>query len=199
MPEVDDTLRNTLRSLRYEPSPDKLHEVMHLPQFEDILKRVLIFEKGSDGELTVNCLKDVSLLLSLVSAIRVCNIDQHLQAERNIIYLAFAYDHQNYTRCNTYQKVYLSHLKQIDHPAFHDLKTKGIGGSMTGEEFSSIRGDSFTELLNKETKSTAGPFCYRSSTDIDAINCWVNTIHVHTLLRKELHKCLHMKTGSKHK
>ena len=90
---MDDTLRKNQRSLRCEPSPDKLLEVMQLPQFEDIVERVPAFEEGSDVELTVNYLKDVSLLLSFVSAVRECNIEQHLQAERNIIYLAFAYDH----------------------------------------------------------------------------------------------------------
>ena len=90
---MDDTLRNNQRSLRCEPSPDKLLEVTQLPQFEDIVERVPAFEEGSDVELTVNYLKDVSLLLSFVSAVRECNIEQHLQAERNIIYLAFAYDH----------------------------------------------------------------------------------------------------------
>ena len=108
---------------------------MQLLQFEDIVERALTFEKGSDVELRVNYLKDVSLLLSLVSAVRECNIQQHLQAKRNIIYLAFAYGHQNYARYNIYQNVYLSHLKQIDHPAFHDLKNKGIGGRITGEKF----------------------------------------------------------------
>ena len=112
---------------------------------------------------------------------------------------AFAYEHQNYAHYNTYQNVYLSHLKQIDHPAFHDLKTKGIGGSITGEIFSAVHGDLFTELFNKETKSTAVPFRSGFSTNIDAVNCWVNTIHIHALLRKELLKYVLMKTGSKHK
>ena len=76
---------------------------MQLPQFEDIVKRVLTFEKGSDGDLTINYLKDISFLLSLVSAVRECNIAQHLLAERNVIYLAFDYDLQNYARYNTYQ------------------------------------------------------------------------------------------------
>ena len=92
---------------------------MQLPQFEDILKRVLTFDKGSDGKLTLNYLKDVSFLLSLVSVVRECNIAQHFLAERNVIYLAFTYDHQNYARYNTYQNVYLSRFKQIDLLAFH--------------------------------------------------------------------------------
>ena len=54
---------------------------MQLPQFEDIVQRVLTFEEGSNGELTVNYLKDVSLLLSLVFAVRECNIEKHLHVE----------------------------------------------------------------------------------------------------------------------
>ena len=119
------------------------------------------------------------------------------QAERKMIYLAFAYDaYENYARYNTYQNVYLSNLKQTDHPAFKDLESKGIGGSITGEKFSVIHGDLFTELFNKETKGTAGPFRSGFSTDIEAVNSWVNTVHIHTLLRKELQKNLHMKTVS---
>ena len=62
-----------------------------------------------------------------------------------------------------------------------------------------FHGDLFLELFNKETKIAAGPFRSGFSTDTDAVNCWVSTIHIHTLLRKELHKCLHMKTSSRHK
>ena len=85
---IDDTLRNTLRSLKCELSPDKLLEVIQFPQSEDIVELVLTFEEGSDGELTVNYLNDILLLLSLVSAVRECNFEQHLHAERNMIYLA---------------------------------------------------------------------------------------------------------------
>ena len=68
---------------------------MQLPQFDDIVEHVLTFEKGSDDELTVNYLKDVSFLLPLIFAVRECNIEQHLLTERNMVYLAFAHDHQN--------------------------------------------------------------------------------------------------------
>ena len=56
-----------------------------------------------------------------------------------------------------------------------------------------------TELFNRETKGTSGLFRSGFSTDIDAVNTWVNTIHIHALVRKSLHKVLHMKTSSKHK
>ena len=100
-------------------------------------------------------MKDVSLLLSLVSVVRECNIEQDLQAERNMNYLVFAYDHQNYARYNTSKFLPIPSRINRYHPAFHDLKTKGIGGSITGEKCSAVHGDLFTELFNKESKSTA--------------------------------------------
>ena len=46
---MNDTLRNTLQSLQSEPSPDKIHKVMQLLQFEDIVVCVLTSGTGSDG------------------------------------------------------------------------------------------------------------------------------------------------------
>ena len=110
-----------------------------------------------------------------------------------MIYLAFAYDHQSYAHYNTYQNADLSYIKQTDHPAFHDLKIDHsafqdlIGGSITGQKVSANHGDLFKELLNKETNGSVDPFHFGFSTDIDTRNYWVNTIHIHTLLTKELH------------
>ena len=52
----------------------------------------------------------------------------------------------------------LQGIKRTEHPAFHDLKTKGYGRSISGGKFSTIYGDLITELFNKETKGIAGPF-----------------------------------------
>ena len=110
--------------------------------------------------MTVSYLQDVSVLLSLVSAVRECNLEEHLQAERKLVdlALAFDFDDQNYGRYNCYQNVFLRNLQQTSHPAFEELELKGLGGSLTGEPFSSIHGDLMTELFNRETKGTAGPF-----------------------------------------
>ena len=79
--------------------------------------------------------------------------------------------------------------------SFQELKIKGMSGSLTGDTFSAIHGDLMTELFNRETKGTSGPFRSGFSTDIDAVNTWVNTIHIHAMLRKGLHRLLHMKTS----
>ena len=104
----------------------------------------------------------------LLLTVREWNIEQYLQAERKMIYLAFAYDHQNYAHYNTYQNVYLSHLKETEHPVFQDLKTKGISGGITGAKFSAICGDFFAEFFRKENKGKSSPFCSRFSADMDA-------------------------------
>ena len=172
-----------------------------MSQFEEILERALIFEKASDGELKVNYLKDVSFLLSLNYAVRECNIEKHLLTERNMIYLAFAYDHQNYACCNTHKNFYLYPLKQLGYTSFHDLKIREIGRGITGEGFTEIDSNLFTEFFNKEAKRTVDLFRFGFSTiqTLDGVNCCVNTVHIHTLLRKQLHKCLQVKTGSEHK
>ena len=95
-------------------------------------------------------------------------IEQYLQAEKKMIYLAFAYDHQNYAHYNTYQNVYLSHLRETEHPVFQDLKTKGISGGITGAKFFAICGDFFAEFFRKENKGTSSPFCSRFSADMNA-------------------------------
>ena len=149
--------------------------------------------------MTVSYLQDVSVLLSLVSAVRECNLEEHLQAERKLVDLALAFDHQNYGRYNCYQNVFLRNLQQTSHPTFEELELKGLGGSLTGEPFSSIHGDLMTELFNRETKGTAGPFRSGFSTDSEKVNTWVNTIHIHSALRVALHQSLHLKTSSIHK
>ena len=172
---------------------------MEQPDFKGLVKQILHFEQGSDAELTVAYLRDVSLTLSLVGSVREANIEKHLQAEQKMACLTHAYDHPNHARYEAYQNAYLMHLKQTGHDAYKELKIKGIGGSITGEKFSAIHGDLITELYNKETKGTAGPFRAGFSTDIEAVNNWVNTIHIHALLRTSLHRVLSIKTSSKHK
>ena len=149
---------DVMRQLRFNPTTETIENLMKLQEFNDIVSCVLQYEKGSDAELTVNYVKDICLMLSLVAAVRESDIEKHLQAEQKMTCLSFAYDHHNYARYNTYQNVYLSDLKQSNHVAFQQFQSKGMGGSITGEKFSAVHGDLITELFNKETKGTSGPF-----------------------------------------
>ena len=64
----------------------------------------LMFVTG-DGprfQMTMQYLKDVSLMVTIVSAVREGVIDKHLQAEREMLKLVFAIDHVHYARYNTF-------------------------------------------------------------------------------------------------
>ena len=60
--------------------------------------------------MVLNYLKDVSAMLTIVSAVRTGNVTQHLQAERQMLKLAFAFDQINYARYNSSQHAFLSNL-----------------------------------------------------------------------------------------
>jgi len=161
-----------LQKLRQTPTYDNLNNVMESADFNALCGEVLSFADGTEGHLTVTYLKDVSLILALVSAVREGNFERHLQAERKMAGLCFAFDHPNYARYVSYQHVYLSHLKDVNREAYEDLVRKGFGASLTGQSFSSIHGDLVTEYFNRTTKGTSGPLRagYR---DTDALNIWV--------------------------
>ena len=89
--------------------------------------------------------------------------------------LVFAFDHVNYSRYNSYHHIFLTEVKRLNSPAYQDLKHSGYGASLTGSHVSGLHGDLMTELFNKETKGTAGPFRSGYSTDMQSVNTWVRT------------------------
>ena len=72
------------------------------------------------SQMSIQYLRDISIMLSIVSAVREGCIDRHLQAEREFLKLAFAFDHVNYSRYNSYQHVLLSDLKQKNDETYSD-------------------------------------------------------------------------------
>ena len=84
--------------------------------------------------------------------------------------LTFVFDHQNYARYGSYQHVYLDNLMRSNSRAHEDLMKRGFGASITGQKFSTIHGDLITELFNKQTKGTSGPFRFGFGTDFEAVN-----------------------------
>ena len=124
------------------------------------------------------------------------NFERHLQSERNMLSLTFAFDHQNHARYGSYQHAYLNNLKTSNTQAYEDLLKRDFGGGITGQSFSTIYGDLITELFNGQTKGTAGgPFRAGFSTDIGAVTSWVKTIHIHCKLRDSLKDLLQTKTS----
>ena len=108
-------------------------------------------------------------------------------------------DHQNYVRYGAFQHVNLQSLRKENKEEFNELKEKRFGASLTGDVFSTIHGDLVTELFNKDTKGTSGPFRCSFSINIDSVNIWVNMIHIYIMLKVALRQQLHLKASSRDK
>ena len=192
-------LLSSLVALRKQPSSSTVDNVVKSPGFESLLSDLTRAKECTEASMTIAYLKDVSSMLAMVSAVREGNIERHLQSERDMLNQVFAFNHQNYARYCSFQHVYLRSLEEQSYPAFGELKTKGLGGSIGGKPFSSIHGDLMTELFNKETKGTAGPFRSGFSTNTEAVNTWIRTIHIHSKLQETFREQLILKTSSTHK
>ena len=93
-------------------------------------------------------MKDVSCLLELVRSVGTGDFELHTEAQREMINLCFALDHVNYARYLSYQHIHLQKLQQDNIPAIDDLRRRGIVGSLSESNFSTIHGDLFTEVFN---------------------------------------------------
>ena len=68
--EIDPNLQKKLQWLRSAPSPEGMEDVIVCPAFELLFQRIVQVEDGTECCMTVSYLKDVSLFLALVSAVR---------------------------------------------------------------------------------------------------------------------------------
>ena len=156
-------------------------------------------KKGTQSKMTVAYLKDISSLLASVAAVRGGDFQLHMEAERDMLKYCFAFDHINYARYMSFQHVYLSDLEAKGDPAIDNLIKRGIGESLSGDKFSSIHGDLITEVFNGKTKRQAGPHRSGFSTNVDAVNTWIKTTHIHAKLGKKFNDTIRLTTDSHHK
>ena len=195
---LDKKLLENLKQLRLSPSSHITQEILGSNEFIQFMKT---FELTTDprSSMTMQYLKDVSLLLTIVSAVREGCFARHLQAVRQFLKLVFAFDHVNYARYNAYQHIYLTDMKNTNSNAYTELIKFGFGCTNTETEmFNTKHGDLETEHFNRETKGTAGPFRSGYSTDIHAVNRWIKTSHIHAKLRKTIKKHFRLFTSSVH-
>ena len=182
---MDETLKLQLIDLIKVPKAEKLETILNSPSFKQLYEQIFSHNDGTESQMTISYLKDISSLLAMVFAVWTGNFEFHMQAVREMLKYCFAFDHINYARYMSYQQVYLRDLEKISHPAISDIKVRGFGGSMFGEAFSSIHGDLVTEIFNGETKRQTGPHKKGFSGNINTVNTWVTTTHIHARLRRE--------------
>ena len=76
------TLLNLLKELRRYPSHQVIQQILSLKKCCDFFL-MFVTGNGHRFQMTMQYLKDASLMLTIVSAVREGVIGKHLQAERN--------------------------------------------------------------------------------------------------------------------
>ena len=104
-----------------DPSPSSLQRALENDTFINIFQE-LTATTGTQSQLFVQYLKDVSCILSLVRAVRDNDFLLHLQAELKAVHLCQAFDHVHYKRYLSKQIVHLNDLKFTNSDAFNALK-----------------------------------------------------------------------------
>ena len=124
---------------------------------------------------------DVSALQSQITAYREKNIELHLQAQRDLLPLLFAFTHQCYSGYLTTHHVELTNLPSKSPSVYKDFQIYGIGASLSGIKFFTMPGDLGTEVtINREVKVPGGPMRGGYSTNFDAENDFVLNPHILT-------------------
>ena len=80
-----------------------------------------------------------------------------------------------------------------------NLDERGFGGSLSGLPSTSLHGDLIPKIFNGQTKCQAGPHAAGFSTDINKLNDWVRTAHIHEKLRCIFTNKIKLHTNSCHK
>ena len=182
-----------------KPARLLVNQILESAEFKTLFEQFVIVN-DTRAQMTMQYLRDVSLMLCIVSAVREGCFERHLQAEWQFLNLAFAFDHVNYSRYNTYQHVFLTDMNNKNEDAVIDLKTHGFGCTTSDTaKFAAKHGNLETEHFNRETKGTAGPFRSGYSANIHAVNRWIKTTHCHAKIRTSVKSQFRIFTSSVHK
>ena len=196
---LDDTFTALIGKLRVDPSPALAESVIAYPNFCNI-RSAITATSETLSSMFVNYIKGVSALLAIIRSVRECNIEMHLEAERAFLPQLFVFVHPNYSRYLTYQHTLLEVHRISNTSIWKGLKENGFGGSLTGDKFSTKRGDPITETtVNREVKVRGGPMQGGYSTDLDAMNVFKKNSHLLAKLRSVLKERVHLLISSNYK
>ena len=184
---------------RETPSYSTLIALINSTNVNYICKEILHVGTESECRLTVELLKDILSILSIIAAVRHFSLDLHLQVQRDALMLIFAFDHVHYSRYQACEHVLLRCLQQRNPAAYNELKEKGTEASLSGNNFSSIHGDLVTEIRNGDVKFSGGCFRGGYSTITKVVNDFVKNASFMPLVKTVFRKKLNIKTTSVHK
>ncbi len=89
---MDSDLMAAVQMLRKDPNAMTLNAVIDSKPFKSLVAQLLHCLPNTEGAMTICYLKDISSLLAMISAVRECDLERHLQSERDMLKLTFALD-----------------------------------------------------------------------------------------------------------
>ena len=183
---------------RLVQSTANLKSITNSPEFKQMANNLTgVF--GTQAQMMMQYIRDVSAMLCFVSAVRENTIERHLAAERVFLPKFFAFL-QNYARYLTFQHVKLQEIRSKQEGAWYDLLVNGFGGSVSGKPYLTIHVDLITETtINSEVKVRRGPMQGGFSTDEKAVDTCVKTSHIMATVWAKLKERLDVLTQSVHK
>ena len=197
--DFDPDFVGLIKKLRENPTHANLVALCSHEKFRLVKENIMAYT-GTMGEWISEYIRDVSKFLSRIAAYRDKNIELHLQAQEELLPLLFAFNHQNYARYLTYHHYELKSLEANNASAYEQLKTYGMGASLSGKKFSTIPGDLVTEVtVNREVKVRGGPMRGGYSTSGEAVDDFVLNTHSIAKLRRALKNKMNIKTSNAHK
>ena len=72
-----------VQMLRKDPNAMTLNAVMDSKPFKSLVAQLLHCVPNTEGAITMCYLKDIPSLLAMISAVRECDLERHLQSERD--------------------------------------------------------------------------------------------------------------------
>ena len=151
---VDNEMKSMISNIRCKPNPKALQALFNHAPFKLYCADLIASESGIQCQIMTQYVKDVSLLLALVSAVLEKTFELHVVAERALLPKCFAFNRIHYARYLTAQHVNFHRIQIDKKEAWEDLVKDGFGGSLSGFPFSTIHGDLVTECtINREVNT----------------------------------------------
>ena len=108
--EFSPGFKRQIVNLRLVKSTYNLKSITNSPEFKQMTKN-LKDVCGTQAQMMMQYIRDVSAMLCFVSAVREKATERHLVAERVLLPKCFAFEHRNYARYLIFQNVKLQDIK----------------------------------------------------------------------------------------
>ena len=166
--------------LRSSPSASQLDLFMSNQEFQKLSTELMSGSGGTQSEIILGYLNDVSEMLALISAVRENNIDSttHSSCASTPPPTVCIWQHElcqvsHIPACHPDKTTWY----ETNPEAWTELKENGFGVSLSGGPFSTVHGNYITEVtIKREVKVRGGPLQGGYSTSLKAEDTFTSLV-----------------------